>query len=56
MTNCIDQLSSDLLNKLGFFSKIYKNIIIFMISETFIFRTNYIISKNAIYLFYTSLI
>ena len=48
MTNLIDLLFLNLLNKLSFFSKLIKNSIILVISNTFLFSANYIITKNTI--------
>ena len=51
-----DLLSFNFLNKLGFFSKFAKNSIIFVIFNIFIFRTNYVISKEITQLFCSLLI
>ena len=48
MTNYTGLLSFDFLNKLGFFLKLVNNDIIFIISNTFVFRANSTICKNII--------
>ena len=47
MTNNTDLLSFSFLNELGFFPKLTKNNIIFTVSNIFLFRANYAISKNS---------
>ena len=47
ITDCPSLLSLDSLNKLGFFPKLVKNSITFVIFDIFLSRANYAISKNA---------
>ena len=51
MTNYINLLFLSFLNKLGSFLKFAKNSITFLISNTFAFRVNNTINKNATQLF-----
>ena len=46
MADCINQLSFSLSNKLGFFPKLEKNKVIFVVSDIFSFRANYTINKS----------
>ena len=48
MANYANLLSFSFLNKLDFFSKFIKNGITLIVSNTFKFKVNNIISKNAI--------
>ena len=52
ITNYIYLLIFDLLNKLGFFSKLVKHSIFIIIFDIFAFRANCDIYENTIELFY----
>ena len=48
ITNYTNLLSLGLLNKLGFFPKLAKNCIIFIVFDILVFRINHTISKISI--------
>ena len=51
MTDYINLLFLSFLNKLEFFSKLTKNSITLALSNIFLFRANYVISKSATQIF-----